>query len=487
MSKLLTKSAYIAGLGSKAYLWRYVNDKTSIFTDDSSKSRMDEGTEVGEYAKRLFSGIDLKDYQFIQNIEKAKELCNNNILFEAGFKYNRCYVRLDVLIPVDGGFEIIEVKSAARVKEIYLEDLKFQMFVLSSLGMNVKKCSILHINPNYVKQGAIEVDKLFSLVDCTDQVNSILDITQRVNDMINVIDLPECPEYMIDDLLSGYDDPLADEFIGDLPSGNVFDLYKLGKEKAVSLYKSDIKLISQIPDNYSLSDKQKIQKLALDNVYVDKKNISKFLSSLKYPIIHMDFEAFSSAIPIFDNTKPHQHIPFQYSLHIQHEDRVEHKEFLYLESGDPREDFIKNLINDIPSEGTILSFYKNYEVGRLDDIAKLFPQYSDNIELIKRRMDDLIIPFRNFYFYDSRQEGSCSIKAILPIFSSNNHSTLQINNGQQAMLEYKNNRGNISLELKKELLDYCSMDTEGMVVIVEGLKKLVNDESINSEEKMIKS
>lgn len=49
---------------------------------------------------------------------------------------------------------------------------------------------------------------------------------------------------------------------------------------------------------------------------VDKKAIVEFLSELKYPLYFLGFETINPAIPVYDNTRPFEAIPFQYSLHI---------------------------------------------------------------------------------------------------------------------------------------------------------------------------
>ena len=48
--------------------------------------------------------------------------------------------------------------------------------------------------------------------------------------------------------------------------------------------------------------------------------IKTYLSSLSYPLYFLDFETFQPAIPLYDDTKPFEQIPFQYSLHIINEE-----------------------------------------------------------------------------------------------------------------------------------------------------------------------
>jgi hypothetical protein len=49
--------------------------------------------------------------------------------------------------------------------------------------------------------------------------------------------------------------------------------------------------------------------------HIDRKALASFLKRLKYPVGYLDFETFSTAIPLFDGLRPYQQVPFQFSLH----------------------------------------------------------------------------------------------------------------------------------------------------------------------------
>ena len=44
--------------------------------------------------------------------------------------------------------------------------------------------------------------------------------------------------------------------------------------------------------------------------------IRNFLKRLVYPLYYLDFETFQSAVPLFDEVRPYQQVPFQFSLHV---------------------------------------------------------------------------------------------------------------------------------------------------------------------------
>lgn len=79
--------------------------------------------------------------------------------------------------------------------------------------------------------------------------------------------------------------------------------------------------------------------------------------------------------------------------------------------------------------------------------------------------------FRGFYYYNPKQEGSCSIKKVLPCFSDLNYKELDISHGGQASLEFFRNFSDE--KVRKALLKYCELDTYSEVIILEKLKEIV--------------
>ncbi len=115
---------------------------------------------------------------------------------------------------------------------------------------------------------------------------------------------------------------------------------KFNRQTLFELFHNNIKTIDQIknfdkiPPYFLTQIKAHQQKLRI----VYKNAIREFLSTLSYPIYHLDFETFQIAIPLWRGTKPYEQIPFQYSLHIDKGDgsTPTHKEFLPNEFYDPR-------------------------------------------------------------------------------------------------------------------------------------------------------
>ncbi|MFT4311058.1 MAG: DUF2779 domain-containing protein [Candidatus Woesearchaeota archaeon] len=476
--KILTKSKYMIGLESKALLWRVVNEPEKTPNPDFIlQDRFDEGALVESYARKYFGeGVDLSNLEFEENLEMTKKhLELEDTVFEAGFLENRCFARADVISPNEDGFDLFEVKSSTSTKKEHVEDLAFQKFVIESKGYKVKRCFLIHLNKNYYMKGKLDLKELFVRVDLTEEVEKVLDVKERVHEMLNIIDLEKRPEFDVLEVAnSKHENEFVDEFLKSLPKGNVFELYSIGKAKAVELYKKGIVEMKDLPADFKLNSKQLVQVKSQRETQVNKDKIEKWKDEFEEPLIYLDFETFTNPIPLFEGTKPYMHIPFQYSIHIESDKGLIHKEFLYEKEDDPRRAFITNLLNDLPKKGSIIVYYKTFEVSRLKELAKEFPELKEEIKKVILRVKDLRDPFSNFWYHNKRQKGSNSIKNVLPIFSDESYKDLEVSDGRAAMIIYKNNRGKLSEIQRKDLLEYCKLDTMAMVIILRELKKLVS-------------
>lgn len=251
--------------------------------------------------------------------------------------------------------------------------------------------------------------------------------------------------------------------------------------KKFNLYRQGILDIKDIPDNYPLSDSQQLQVQSEKNgnEIIDVIQIRNFLQNFQYPLYFLDFETFQPPIPRYDESRTYQQIPFQYSLHILTDINRElnHKEFLADTGGDPRIPFIEKLITDVGDTGDVVVYNRSFEITRLKEIARDFPVYKEPIESIIGRIVDLMVPFSRKYYYTPEMRGSYSIKSILPAFAPEfTYKNLNINNGGMASLAferlYSETNESVITKIRKDLLEYCKLDTLAMVEILKVLQKV---------------
>jgi hypothetical protein len=205
---------------------------------------------------------------------------------------------------------------------------------------------------------------------------------------------------------------------------------------------------------------------------------------LKYPLYFLDFETYQTAIPLYDGLKPYSQIPFQFSVHkVDKKGKKTHYSFIAEGSRDPRNNFIKEIKENLGSKGSIIVYNQSFEQARLKEIGEFLPKEKNIVDKLIKRMVDLLIPFRNFDYYNRKQEGSASIKYVLPAMTNMSYKGMEIANGGQASMRYAYiTHGDIagkkaSLEeikkVRRDLEKYCELDTEAMIQVLEKLKEEV--------------
>jgi len=486
MNQLLSKSKYLNGLQCPKYLWTVIHEPEKIPEPDTTTQYLfDQGHLVGELAKRLFpEGINIPAEDFNSNINLTRELLRKRKpLFEASVCIDGLYCRVDILNPIGGDkWEIIEVKSSTKVKDVNIHDVSFQKLCCEKAGLSISNCNLAYINTQYVKNGDIDPRELFVLEDISNQVEEVSEgIEERISLMLDIIADNICPEISIGKhCLTPYDCMLRPKCWGFLPENSIFDL-RGGKTKQFSLYDQGITSIKDIPDEVILSRQQKIQKKCVitGNTHVEKEEIRQFLDRLQYPLYYLDFETIGPAIPVYDGTRPYQDIPFQFSLHIVEGVESEPVHYSFLADGieDPRPQLLKELRRLLGSEGSIIAYNSGFEEGVLKDLVKAFPEYTDWLEGILIRIVDLLFPFSNFHYYHASQKDTASLKKVLPAITGRGYEEMGIGAGMDASIAYERiTHGNATLEeisrIRADLIQYCKLDTEGMIWIVDKLREL---------------
>lgn len=484
---MLTKSNYLYGLQCPKLLWNKKNNEDEFGELDSvAHHKFEAGERIGNMAKLWYSdGVDIPIGDFAINLNKTKELMEKRVpLFEAGFLVSLTGVgdifsRCDILVPIGSdAWDIVEIKSGARVKDINIHDVSFQKYVYEKAGLKINKCYLMHINNSYVRDGEVDFKELFIQIDITEKVDDVSSgIKKRVEKMFDVISSPEPDVKIGGQCKSPYMCPLKDKCWKFLPENNVFEFCR-GGQKSIDIFEDGIVQMIDVSDEYKLTATQRVQVEAARSgeVRINKEKINEFLGELNYPLYCLDFETINPAIPLFDKTRAYMQIPFQYSLHIQNEPNGELKHISFLAEGmdDPREKFMQSLRENLGDSGDIIVYNQAFEKMIIRQCAEVLDEFRDWSAGILDRVKDLMAPFSKFYYYDSRQKGSVSIKKVLPVLSDLSYSEMEIANGAVAQLEYE--RVTYSpvddedrLRVYSALEKYCELDTLAEVKIIEGL------------------
>jgi hypothetical protein len=481
----ISKSVFLAGLQCEKLLWTRFNARDQILPPDARlQAVFDQGHEVGVMARQLFpNGMEVAHgITDKEEVESASRLAlqARRPLFEAGFSFGGAFARADILAPVgEDAWDLLEVKGVTEPKDDHLMDLAFQTYVHVGAGLRLRRCFLVHLNRGYVRRGMLEPEGLFVRTDSTSEVEVLCrEIKAQLSQMQRVIRKPGCPEIHIGPHCDKpYTCPLRDRCWEFLPENSVMDLYR-GKAKGFALLEHGILKVADIPKDQLLTWNQNVQRKAVRSgtPTISKSDIRRFLNDLRYPIHFLDFETFSTAIPIFDLLRPFQRVPFQFSLHVQNspDATLEHHSFLAEGKGDPRPEFVARLRANIADHGSIVVYNAAFEKGVLKECAEVLPELRSWVDSLQPRFVDLLQPFRSFHYYNPGQHGSASMKAVLPALTGAGYDHLAIRNGDTASQEYlRVTYGDVVAEerqlVRRQLQEYCGLDTMGMHQIIQAL------------------
>lgn len=452
---MITKSEFLLFLKAPMHLWAKVNDKLEKKTPSIYEQHlMKQGYEVEKLAHQLLPNAIWQKPYFTDNFE----------------------IRQDALIKyLDGTGHLYEIKSSTEVKKEHLLDVTFQSIVTEK-ELKLTKVFVVTLNKDYVLNGKLDINSLFVVKDVTKDVKKLKNIVEDLMyQAVNVINTENSEK--IESCLNPKNCPCPDLCHPNLPKKSIFNIPYLSSGKKRYLIESKIIDIKDVPDDLPLNPMQRkiVTAIKTGKPYLNNTKLKEFLDSFIYPIYFLDYETYPLAVPIYNNYKTYQQMVFQYSLHIVNIDgTVEHKEHLETEQGDPSRKLINKLAEDIGPTGSVVSWNKTFEMGRNDDMARLYPDKSEFLKSVNSRMIDLADFINKEMYIHPEFLGSWSIKNVLPVMvPSLSYKKLKVNKGDQAMLTWWKMVNSEDKSKSKDLLDYCSLDTLAMVKIWERLRELI--------------
>ena len=218
---------------------------------------------------------------------------------------------------------MIEVKSTAELKDQHLDDVAIQYRVVSRCGMDVASACLAHVNRNYVYQGGdIDVWRFFRIRKLTRRVeNAQPKLTFQLRSEFTVLAMPQPPEIAPGRHCTN---PVTCEFYDRCnpprPNDHIGYLPRLHASAMEELEEMGIEIIRDIPKDFELTE---IQRRAADCVKSGEAwyspELRDRLAELEYPLYFADFETVNRAIPPFVGMRPYDHLPFQWSVHVQQE------------------------------------------------------------------------------------------------------------------------------------------------------------------------
>lgn len=451
------------------------------------------GNEVGAIARRIYDPagrgilIDLEGLGVAGAIARTGEvLAERRPIFEAGFQARlgpRTGARAfaDILLPRGRGrtrrWHMVEVKAASKVHDHYHDDAAIQFWTARAAGLKLETIGLAHVDTAWTYPGGEDYAGLLKEVDLTAQVAARegevrawlkgAGRTARLSAEPVRATGPHCRQ------------PYPCGFIEWCGRDAVAAKYPVEWLPGVGPQTLDawgVRDMRKVSDNL-LDDRQRRVKQATigGKAWFDRAGAGQALAALsaqRPPIAFLDFETVQFAVPVWKGTRPYQQIPFQFSLHrLSRTGKLEHRSFLDLTGKDPRAAFARALVEACGTRGPICAWWVSFERGRLQELARDLPAMAGPLHAIAERLVDLQ-PVAKDHFYAPGQQGSWSLKAVLPALAPElDHAALAgVQDGAMAMEAYfeATDPGTAPArrrELRDQLTDYCTLDTLGLVRI----------------------
>jgi len=482
----LSKTLYTRGLQchKSLYLHKYRPELRSEPTA-ALEALWKSGHEVGDYARHLFPGGVIVPFDGLtgeEQLAKTREEIERGtkVIYEATFAYDGVFVKADILVRSRGYWNLYEVKSTTSVKERHLDDVAVQYYVLAGCGIPLHKAFLVHLDNRYVRRGEIVPEELFVLQDITGEARekqasipeTLAGMRKMLRGKMPDIDIgPHCFE--------PYECDFKDHCWKHVPEPSIFAIRGKGIDKW-ELYRKGIVNLADVPLNaLNAAQRMQVEYFLGRKEHADSGKVREFLGRLRYPLCFLDFETFGSGIPLYDETRPYQQIPFQYSMHRIDAagEKARHFEFLVGPGEDPRKGIAERLVNEIPEGACVLAYNMAFEKRVLKEMGELLPKARKRLSAIADDLVDLMEPFRRRDIYHWGMNGSYSLKAVLPtLVPEMTYEGMEISDGGMASEAYFTMR-EISdpaelAKLRKALLDYCRQDTLGLVRLLEKLRSM---------------
>lgn len=488
----LSKSDFLKYQCCPSYLWLWKNKKDVVPVDDEEEinRRLEQGNEIERYARELFPMGKLVESYGKKARDETEQLINSEVkvIFQATVYTDKGLLAMADVIEFDEpsqSWNLYEVKSTNSVKAEHIHDLAFQRVAFEDSGYKIGKVGVIHLNKSYVRKNGVEAKELLTQTDVTDKVIEILPtIRQMAYEAIELLQKTEEPKSCSCRLKpkSGHC-PTFQYFNPDIPEYSVFNISRIGAKNLALLVDDEIHEVHDVPEDIKLSIGQQNQVTVAKTKepIIDRSAIKELLSELEYPLYFLDYETVSSALPMFVGCTPFQQIPFQYSLHVLREPdgELEHYEYLGRDNRvAPMPELLASLKSHLGDKGSVIVWYKVFEMGRNTEMAKSYPEYAEFLEGVNNRVFDLMDVFSKQHFVHHEFKGSSSIKYVLPVLVPEfSYKEMDIQNGLVASIRWYDAVMGVADTDQAEktfgdLLKYCCLDTLAMVKIYQYLLAL---------------
>ena len=480
--RTLSKSKLLAFRQCPKRLWLEIHSPQLREDSGATLANYATGHQVGDVAQQIYDP-QLRGQLINPQVEGFDEafartqalLRSSQPIFEAGFRAEGALAFADVLLPAGKGWRMVEVKSSTSMKDYHRDDAAVQAFVARACSVPLYSIALAHIDNQWIYPGGGDYQGLLVEVDLTDEAFARTDeVRGWIADAQAVVARKKAPRTATGAQCS---DPYECGFLAHCQSQEpqaehpVHWLPRRGSALKAHIEDHGTRELRELPDDLLNPIQQRVKAATLSGqAFFDQNAAAQALAGHKLPGFFLDFETIQFGVPIWQGTRPYQQMPFQFSVHrLGRTGRVAHQAFLDLTGGNPSLPFAQALLAACGERGPVFVYNAAFEQTRIRELAERHPRLAPALHAINDRIVDLLPVARQHYYHPS-QQGSWSIKAVLPALCPDlRYDNLDgVQDGgaaQQAYLEAIAPATSAArkAELERQLLAYCRLDTWAMV------------------------
>ena len=480
--RTLSKSKLLAFRQCPKRLWLEIHAPQLREDSGATLANYATGHQVGDIARQIYDPaqhgqlIDPQVEGFEVAFARTQALLQSRQpIFEAGFRAEGALAFADVLLPTGKQWRMVEVKSSTSVKDYHRDDAAVQAFVARACGVPLQSIALAHIDAQWTYPGGGDYQGLLVEVDLTDEAFARTDeVRGWIADAQAVVARKKAPRTVTGAQCSApYECGFLAHCQGAEPQAEhpVHWLPRRGSALKAHIEEHGISELRDVPDDLLNPIQQRVKAATLsDRAFFDQSAAAQALAAHKLPGYFVDFETIQFGVPLWKGTRPYQQIPFQFSVHrLGRTGRAIHQAFLDLSGGNPSLAFAQALVAACGERGPVFVYNAAFETTRIRELAERHPRLAPALRAINDRVVDLL-PIARQHYYHPSQQGSWSIKAVLPALCPELHYDALdgVQDGgaaQQAYLEAITPATSAprKAELERQLLAYCSLDTWAMV------------------------
>ncbi|WP_291919036.1 DUF2779 domain-containing protein [Limnohabitans sp.] len=406
-------------------------------------------------------------------------------LFEATFEHDSLLVQADVMVPMRGAWQMLEVKSSTSTstspKAYHHADLATQTWVAQQTGVPLKWEGLLLVKKGFELQQPGDYTGFLQLHDDAELRASVDEHLETMPAILNAARMValQHKEPVKHQPGTQCTDPFECTYIGhctgadQTPPSDVVPIRlnkDIGQAKAQHLLDAGHTDLPRVPEEFiaqlwhdkseaQIVNRRLAQAVCSGQPLIDAPGVRQALARYSWPVQHLDFETINLTAPVWPGSRSGQQIPFQYSVHVQAASSkvLAHRELLDTTGHDPRRALAEKLVKDQSPASTILAWKASFERGVIRELATQFGDLAEPLMRLHAQIEDLLpllVPGMGYDQLDGVQNGGDAqvgyLRAAAP------KAVRQANNYSDAERETKIGH----------MCRYCQLDTEGMKAIV---------------------